>query len=118
MTRQVEFLFECVKDTVEEVLPEEVSDLKRYDEVWGYLNNRFDMTHKDMSLLLSFLTQGKGRFSQRAKGKEFAGIFFREINLDRLLTPKISIKWLMLTITGFHFAKPTLSELSKPHYEV
>ncbi|TRW48905.1 Fic family protein [Aliidiomarina halalkaliphila] len=79
MTRQAEFLFACVKDTVEQVLPEEVRYLKRYDEVWEYLNNRFDMPHKDMSLLLNFLTQGKGRLSQRAKGKEFAGLTDEEV---------------------------------------
>ncbi len=72
MTRQVEFLFECVTDTVEKVLPEEVRYLERYDEIWGYINNRFDMPQKSMSLLLNFLRQGNGTLSKRAKNKEFS----------------------------------------------
>jgi hypothetical protein len=36
MTRQVEFLFECVKDTVDTALLEEILYLERYDDVWNY----------------------------------------------------------------------------------
>ncbi|MCH8536747.1 MAG: Fic family protein, partial [Alkalimonas sp.] len=79
MTRQVEFLFECIKDTVEKVLPEEVLYLERYDEVWGYINNRFDMPQKSLSLLLNFLRQGSGTLSKRAKAKEFPALTDDEV---------------------------------------
>ena len=79
MTNQVVFLFECIKDTVETVLPEEVQYLARYDEVWGYINNRFDFPHKSLSLLLNFLRQGNGTLSKRARSKEFAALSDGEV---------------------------------------
>lgn len=79
MTCQVEFLFECVKETVEKVLPEEVLYLERYDQVWGYINNRFDMPHKSMSLLLNFLQQNNGTLSKRAKRREFSALSDDEV---------------------------------------
>jgi hypothetical protein len=74
MTCQVEFLFECVKDTVDTVLPEEVLYLERYDEIWNYVNNRFDMPQKSLSLLLNFLRQSNGQLSKRARTKEFSAL--------------------------------------------
>ena len=79
MTRQVEFLFECVKDTVDTVLPEEVLYLERYDEIWGYINNRFDMPQKSLSLLLNFLRQSYGRLSKRARTREFSALTNAEV---------------------------------------
>jgi len=79
MTCQVEFLFECVKDTVDTVLPEEVLYLKRYDEIWEYVNNRFDMPQKSLSLLLNFLRQGNGTLSMRATTREFAALSDDEV---------------------------------------
>ena len=79
MTSQAEFLFECVKDTVDTVLPEEVLYLKRYDEMWEYLNNRFDMPQKSLSLLLNFLRQGNGTLSMSATTREFAALSGDEV---------------------------------------
>ena len=79
MTCQVEFLFECVKDTVDTVLPEEVLYLERYDEIWGYINNRFDMPQKSLSLLLNFLRQGNGRLSKRATTRELSALTETEV---------------------------------------
>ena len=79
MTRQVEFLFECVKNTVDTVLPEEVLYLERYDEIWNYVNNRFDMPQKSLSLLLNFLRQSNGQLSNRARTKEFSALTEAEV---------------------------------------
>jgi hypothetical protein len=79
MTCQVEFLFECVKETVYTVLPEEVLYLERYDEIWNYENNRFDMPQKSLSLLLNFLRHSNGQLSKRAKTKEFSALTVVEL---------------------------------------
>lgn len=80
MTAQAEFLFSCVKETIDEVLPQEVHYLKCYDEVWNYLNNRFDMPQKTLSLLMNFLRQGNGQLSKRARAKEFLQLSDDEVN--------------------------------------
>ena len=78
-TAQAEFLFDCVKTTIEKVLPDEVDYLKRYDELWRYIGTQFDMPQKKASLLINFLQQGKGKLSQRAKQKEFEALTNREV---------------------------------------
>jgi Fic family protein len=73
-TVQTEFLFECVDYTIHTIIPDEVSYLQKYDAMKGWLDDRFQMPDKTIALLIRFLDQNKGKFSQRAKEKEFAEI--------------------------------------------
>jgi Fic family protein len=70
-TKQVEFLYECVTETIEVTIPEEVDYLEKYDLMKSYLDDYFEMPDKTVALLIRFLTQGKGYLSERAKEKEF-----------------------------------------------
>lgn len=38
-TKQAGFLYDCVKDTIENIIPEEIAYLKKYDEFKRYLDN-------------------------------------------------------------------------------
>ncbi len=71
-TLQAEFLYECVQDTVEKSLPEEVEYLARHDRMKAWIGSRFDMPDRTIELLISFLRQGDGKFSKRALDKEFS----------------------------------------------
>jgi len=70
-TPQAEFLYECVEDTIVNVIPQEVNYLQRYDEMKHYLDNRFEMPDKTVALLVRFLENNQGKLSQRARTKEF-----------------------------------------------
>lgn len=70
-TKQAEFLYECVKITVEEVLPNEISYLQKYDELKVMITNYIDMPENTIDLLINFLRQGSGKLSKRALEKEF-----------------------------------------------
>lgn len=70
-TRQAEFLFECVEETVNKILPEEVEYLKKYDLLNGFIKNYIDMPDKLVDLLIRFLNQNNGRLSKRAREQEF-----------------------------------------------
>jgi hypothetical protein len=70
-TKQVEFLYSCVQQTIDQTIPEEVEYLEKYDLMKGYLDNLFQMPDKTVALLVRFLEQGKGKLSERAKTKEF-----------------------------------------------
>src|SRR5690606_12393895 len=39
LTKQVEFLYECVEETIEQIIPEELDYLEKYDRVTKYINN-------------------------------------------------------------------------------
>lgn len=78
-TKQAEFLYSCVKNTVEEIIPNEVAYLVRFDEMKSYLEHHFEMPDKTVSLLIRFLEQGEGQLSERAKKKEFSKFSEKEI---------------------------------------
>lgn len=70
-TRQVEFLYDCVVQTIQHSLPEEIRFLERYDRMKSAINAQFDMPDHKADLLIRFLRQNNGKFSKRATEKEF-----------------------------------------------
>jgi len=78
-TAQAEFFFECVEETVNKTLPEEVDYLTRYDLLNGFIKNHIDMPDKLVDLLIRFLNQNDGKLSKRALGKEFAELKETEV---------------------------------------
>ena len=70
-TKQAEFFFECVEETVNKTLPEEVDYLKKYDLLNNFIKNYIDMPDKLVDLLIRFLNQNGGKLSKRARDKEF-----------------------------------------------
>lgn len=71
-TKQAEFLYDCVNDTIVNVIPHEVDYLQKYDEMKGYLDDTFQMPDKIVAMLIRFLEQNNGKFSKRALEKEFS----------------------------------------------
>jgi Fic family protein len=78
-TKQAEFLYRCVADTLDRVIPEEVNYLLKYDEFKRYLDNHFEMPDKLVAMLVRFLEQNNGVLSKRALKKEFAALEEKEI---------------------------------------
>jgi hypothetical protein len=71
-TRHAEFLANCVAETIEHDLPDEVRYLEAYDRFAKRLEDLVDMPAKSLGLLWRFLQQNEGRLSARARAKEFA----------------------------------------------
>lgn len=78
-TKQAEFLYDCVNDTIENVIPQEVDYLQKYDEMKSYLDDVFQMPDKTVALLIRFLDQNNGKFSKRALEKEFSVLTEEEV---------------------------------------
>lgn len=78
-TKQAEFLFSCIQETIEKVLPQEIAYLKKYDEMKSFIQNYVAMPDRLVNLLILFLEQGKGKFSKRAREKEFNSLTDKEI---------------------------------------
>lgn len=78
-TIQAEFLYGCVKDTIENIIPQEVDYLTKYEEFKYYVDNTYEMPDDMVSLLVRFLEQNNGRLSIRAKGKEFSQLTEEEV---------------------------------------
>jgi len=78
-TRQAEFLYDCVKDTIENIIPHEVKYLIRYDAFKKYLEEEYEMPDKLVAQAVRFLEQNNGSLSKRAKEKEFSQLSENEI---------------------------------------
>lgn len=78
-TKQAEFLYKCVEQTVTETLPEEVEYLEKHDKMRNFIAYHFDMPDKTMENLIGFLRQHEGILSNRAKNKEFTSLTNDEV---------------------------------------
>lgn len=88
-THFAEFLYECVHQTVEKTLPEEISYLEQYDAMKTEINERFDMPDYLADLLIRFLQQNNGTLSKRAREKEFSELSDKECQILEALYQKI-----------------------------
>lgn len=73
-TPHAEFLYGCVRRTIEQDLPQETAFLRAYDAFCERVGAIVDMPAATMDLLFRFLQQNGGRLSQRAREREFAAL--------------------------------------------
>ncbi len=78
-TPHAEFLYACVKQTIEEDLPRETEFLERYDQFRARIEAIVDMPDRTIDLLFRFLHQNGGRLSRRARAGEFARMTDAEV---------------------------------------
>jgi Fic family protein len=71
-TPQAEFLYACVKKTIEEDLPLETDFLQRYDRFRERIHTIADMPDGIIDLLFRFLQQNGGKLPKRGREQEFA----------------------------------------------
>ncbi|HYN81996.1 MAG TPA: Fic family protein [Gemmatimonadaceae bacterium] len=73
-TVHAEFVYHCVKATIEQDLPSEVAFLEAYDKFVKRVKLLIDMPGGTLDLLYRFLAQNNGRLSIRAREREFAAL--------------------------------------------
>jgi hypothetical protein len=78
-TKQAEFLFDCVFDTINRIIPEEISYIYKYDEFKRFLDDKYEMPDKLVAMMVRFLEQNNGTLSKRALSKEFASLKGKEV---------------------------------------
>ncbi|HBG69835.1 MAG: cell filamentation protein Fic [Bacteroidetes bacterium GWF2_43_63] len=78
-TRLAEFLYDCVNDTIQNIIPAELKYIQQYDELKRYIENKFEMPDKLIATLVRFLEQNNGKLSQRAREKEFEALTETEV---------------------------------------
>lgn len=71
-TKMAEFLYSCVQQTIEDIIPSEVDYLQKYDLIKHRIEQHFDMPDRMIALLVRLLIQGDGKLSKRAREKEFS----------------------------------------------
>ena len=80
LTKQVEFLYECVEDTIEHIIPEELDYLEKYDRMAKYINTYWSLPDTKVDLLIKLLNQNNAKLSKNKREKEFDDITDEEIS--------------------------------------
>jgi hypothetical protein len=84
-TLHAEFLYECVRQTIEQDLPNEANFLRNFDTFRTGIENMIDMPERTLNNLFGFLRQNQGKLSKRARENEFAQLTLNEIEqIERL----------------------------------
>jgi hypothetical protein len=78
-TRHAEFLYECVQQTVQHDLVEEIALLRAYDAFVAGVEALVDMPQAKVELLWRFLHQDQGKLSNRARTMEFSAFTDAEV---------------------------------------
>jgi hypothetical protein len=79
-TKMAEFLYSCVEETIDKIIPAEVDYLHRYDEFKHQVEQEYEMPDTMIAMLVRFLEQGNGKLSGSAKRKEFKMLTEVEMN--------------------------------------
>ena len=79
LTQQAEFLYECVEETIEKIIPEELDYLEKYDRLNQQINLISVLPDNKVDLLIKILIQNNGKLSKRKREKEFGELTDREI---------------------------------------
>lgn len=80
LTKQVEFLYECVEETIEQIIPEELNYLEKHDQMTQYINTYLSLADTKVDLLIKFLHQNNGKLSKNKRQKEFEEFTDEEIS--------------------------------------
>jgi Fic family protein len=78
-TDEAEFLYACVKRTVEYDLPHEIDYLRRHDEARRKIMNTVEMPDRLADDLLLFIRQNNGTLSKKRREREFKALIDDEV---------------------------------------
>jgi hypothetical protein len=91
-TAEAEFLYDCVRKTIEEDLPREITYLRRHDAAMRGIMNRIEMPDALARQVILFVTQNEGRFPKRRRDRDpFVKLTNAEIaDLEEIVTTAFS----------------------------
>ncbi|WP_456866720.1 Fic family protein [Galbibacter sp. BG1] len=81
LTKQAEFIYSCVADTIEKIIPEELDYLEKYDHLTQFINNHITLPDHEVDLLIKFLNQNQGKLSKNKREKHFEELKDDEIKM-------------------------------------
>ena len=82
-TEAAEFLYACVRRTVEQDLPREIDYLRRHDEAIRRIMDAVEMPDRVAENLVMFIRQNKGTLSKKRREGEFKKLRDDEVTSDR-----------------------------------
>jgi hypothetical protein len=85
-TEEAEFLYGCVRRTVEQDLPREIDYLRRHDEALRRIMNAVEMPDRVAENLIMSIRQNKGSLSKKRRKGEFKSLRDEEVtSIERVV---------------------------------
>jgi len=85
-TEAAEFLYACVRRTVEHDLPKEIDFIRRHDEAMTRVTDMIEMPDRLVQNLIMFIRQNSGTLSKRRREKEFSALTDDEVqSLEKII---------------------------------
>jgi Fic family protein len=78
-TLQAEFMFDCIADTIDRIIPQEVKYLMQYDAFKQNINQSIQLPKQQVSLLVKLLGQNKGLLSKNKREGEFSELSDQDV---------------------------------------
>lgn len=78
-TKASEFIFECVFETIEDVLPEELKFIKGFDHAFTEIAEIFEMPDNMISLLINLIKSNDFKLSKNKRNKLFKQLTDQEV---------------------------------------
>jgi hypothetical protein len=78
-TEACEYLYECVRETIETTLPDELRHLRSFDRAMDGLRNLLDMPDNLAKSLIIFIRQNHGALPKKRRAREFAKLTDAEV---------------------------------------
>jgi Fic family protein len=79
LTKQAEYLYACVQDTIDHVIPEELNYLRKYDQMTAAINEIVSLPDHKVDLLIKVLRQNEGKLSKTKREKFFEELKDKEV---------------------------------------
>ena len=78
-TRPAEFLYDCVNETIQHIIPKEIVYLTQYDTFKKRMEDEYEMPDQLIALLVRFLEQNGAKLSKRVREKELVSLTNHEV---------------------------------------
>lgn len=79
LTLQAEFLYECIEETINRIIPEEIDYLAKYDQLTNLINSSINLPNSNVDLLIKLLNQNNGKLSKQKWESNFSELSDNEI---------------------------------------
>ena len=91
-THLAEYLYECILETINTIIPEEIDLLRKYDAFKEVIEEEIGLADNDINLLSKFLRQNEGKLSQTKKTKFFEALSDTDIEAIESIFHRIYIE--------------------------
>lgn len=81
LTLQAEFIYECVEETINRIITEEIDYLEKFDNLPNVINSFMNLSDTRVDLLIKLLYQNKGKMSKGKRQKDFDELSDNEISV-------------------------------------